>query len=83
MTIETTNQLALHQARQEQLVNSASYTKDYLVTLDPVKDYDHVACPTCGYQAVDYIFIKRGGATAIALIVSIFFLAILCLQIVS
>ena len=61
MTIETTSQLALHQARQEQLVNSASYTKDYLITLDPVKDYDHVACPTCGYQAVDYIFIKRGG----------------------
>jgi len=62
MIIETTNQLALHQARQDQFVNSRSYTESFLSSLDKVKDYDYRDCPTCGHKADDPIFIKNQGA---------------------
>jgi|GEM_PF-6308198 len=61
MTIETTNQLGLHKARQSQLVNSDKYTNDFLSSLEQVKDYEHISCPTCGYKSDDYLFVKRGG----------------------
>jgi len=62
MTIETTNQLALHQARQDQLVNSHSYTDSFLSSLDKVKDYEYRDCPTCGHKADDPIFTRNHGA---------------------
>ena len=61
MSTESPNQAVLHKERQSQLLNSVSYTQEFIANLDPSLDYVNVACPTCGHKSVDYLFEKNGG----------------------
>jgi len=61
MTIDTKDQLQLHQARQQQLSKSADYTQDFLSHIKPDTDYDHSNCPTCGKAPTRPLFTKNNG----------------------
>jgi SAM-dependent methyltransferase len=64
MPIDTTNQLALHQARKSQLDRSSLYIESFLGGLDPMADHARVACPTCNYQPDAPLFTKHKGEYA-------------------
>jgi SAM-dependent methyltransferase len=61
MSIETQDQFALHQARQQQLIRSSKYIKDFLGQSDQILDYEQSPCPTCGQDANRVLFSKNNG----------------------
>ncbi|MCP9787669.1 methyltransferase domain-containing protein [Cyanobium sp. Maggiore-St4-Cus] len=64
MPVDTTNQLALHNARKSQLDRSSLYIETFLAGLDPMGDHARVACPTCHHQPDGPLFKKRKGEYA-------------------
>jgi hypothetical protein len=61
MSVDTKDQLALHQARQSQLNNSSVYIERFLGQTDPAKDYEQSACPVCLQDADQALFSKNNG----------------------
>jgi SAM-dependent methyltransferase len=61
MTLETTNQSELHQARQAQLNTSTEYRDSVLASLDPALDFEEAGCPTCALKQPHSLFSKGVG----------------------
>lgn len=64
MAIDTSNQLALHQARRSQLDRSSVYIDSFLAALDPIADHERVPCPTCNHLPAAPLFTKHKGEYA-------------------
>ena len=61
MAVETKNQLALHQSRQEQLIASARYIEQFLAQPQTKASYERSKCPTCNNQTDSALFTKNNG----------------------
>jgi len=61
MSLDTQNQLALHEARQNQLSKSSKYISEFLSNTDASNDYEIVGCPTCENKPSQPLFIKNNG----------------------